>query len=103
VPGRTSTATAWWVDHRTGAFAAAAALAAVVTLVFATVGDGVDVGAEGVPGLVLDHAHTAVWALLTVALAVAALTGRWQRASSAVATVALVVYVLFLASLLLVA
>ena len=83
-----------------GLFAAAAVAASAVTVLFATVGDGVDVAAEGWAGLLIDHGHTAVWALLTAALATAAVKGRWQRASGALATAALVVYALFLLAVL---
>lgn len=75
---------------------AAAAGAAAVATVFATVGDGLDLQAPGWRGLVADQGHTAVWALLAAACAVAGLQGRWSRASSVLATAALGLYVLFL-------
>ena len=82
-------------------FAAGALGAAVVTLVFATIGDGVDTEAEGWRGALVDYGHTAVWALLAMALGIAALTGGWHRISGALASVALAVYVLFLMAVLL--
>lgn len=72
----------------------------LVTLVFVTVGDGVSTDRGGLVGLIVNHAHTLVWALLTVALGVAALHGRWQRLSSALAIAAAVLYAVFLATLL---
>lgn len=72
----------------------------LVTLVFVTVGDGVSTDSGGLVGLVVNHAHTLVWALLTVSLGIAAVHGRWQRLSSALAIVAAVLYVVFLATLL---
>lgn len=80
-------------------FAAGAVVAAVVAVVFATVGDGVDVEADGLRGLLVDHAHTAVWVLLAAALGIAAVAGRWHRVAGWCATAALVLYVAFLAAL----
>lgn len=81
-------------------FAFGAVAAGLVTAVFAVVGDGVNASATGSLGVLLEHGHTAVWALLTAALAWAAVRGRWQRASSALALAALVLYLAFLAALL---
>jgi len=85
--------------HR-GLFAAAALVAAAVTVVFATIGDGVEVSAQGWAAPVIDYGHTIVWALLTAALGAAALTGRWTRASGVMAGAALAVYGLFLLAVL---
>lgn len=81
-------------------FGAGAAGAGIVTVVFATVGDGVDLPAQGIAGGIIEHGHTGVWALLTAALATAAARGRWQAASGALAGAALVLYVLFIGSVL---
>ena len=67
-------------------------------LVFATIGDGVSTGGED--GVLLQHGHTGVWALLSAALAAAAVTGRWQRTSAVLALAALLLYLTFLAALL---
>jgi hypothetical protein len=78
-------------------FSLAAAIALVVTVVFATVGDGVDVpDAVGLRAVVVDGGHTAVWALLTVAFAIAAVRGRWGRVSNGVAVAAGILYAVFL-------
>lgn len=81
---------------RRGLRAAAAVVAAIVALVFATVGDGVDVQATGLAGTIATHGHTAVWVLLAAALGVAALLDRWQRLSASLALAALVLYLAFL-------
>jgi hypothetical protein len=77
-------------------FWAGAVGAAIVATIFATIGDGVDVQAPGWRGLVVDHAHTAVWVLLAGAAGVAALQGRWSRTAGGLATAALALYVVFL-------
>lgn len=83
-------------------FALAAVGAAAVTTVFATIGDGVNVAeAEGLRHMVVEHGHTLVWALLTVALALAAWRGRFTRVANAVAVSAGVVYAAFLFSVFL--
>jgi hypothetical protein len=71
-----------------------------VAVVFATIGDGVALQETGWRGLVADHGHTAVWALLAAACGIAAGQRRWSRAAGAVAAVALVLYLLFLAVVL---
>ena len=81
-------------------FALGGVAAGLVTAVFAVVGDGVTATGTGALGVLLEHGHTAVWALLTTALAWAAVQGRWQRASSVLAVAALVLYLAFLAALL---
>lgn len=80
-------------------FGVGAGVALVVTIIFATVGDGVEAEATGLRGAVLDYGHTGVWALLAAALGIAAAAGRWQRASSALAVAAGVLYAVFLAAL----
>jgi hypothetical protein len=83
-------------------FALAAAGAAAVTIVFATVGDGVEVAdATGLRAFVVDAGHIAVWALLTVAFAVAAVRGRWTRVANGIALAGGAVYVAFLAAVFL--
>lgn len=77
-------------------FAAGAVGAAIIALVFATIGDGVQLQEPGWRGLVADSGHTAVWVLLAVACAVAALRGHWSRTAGTLATAALGVYALFL-------
>lgn len=78
-------------------FVLAAVGAAAVTTVFATIGDGVHVAeAEGLRQMVVEHGHTLVWALLTVAFALAAWRGRFTRAANTVAVSAGVVYAGFL-------
>lgn len=86
--------------RRRGWYAAAALAAAAVAVVFATVGDGVDVAADGWAALLIDHGHTAVWVVLAAALGTAAVAGRWQRASGTLAGTALVIYGLFLIAVL---
>lgn len=80
-------------------FGIGAGVALVVTLIFATVGDGVEAEAPGLRGAVVDYGHTAVWALLAVALGIAATSGTWQRASNALAVAAGLLYAAFLAAL----
>jgi hypothetical protein len=77
-----------------------AGVALVVAIAFAAVGDGVETEAAGLRGAVVDHGHTGVWALLAVALAIAAATGRWHRVSNGLALAAGVLYAVFLAALL---
>ena len=79
-------------------FALGAAAAAMITILFATVGDGVATSSQD--GVLLEHGHTGVWALLTAALATAAVAGRWQRTSTLLAGAALVLYLTFLVALL---
>jgi hypothetical protein len=83
-----------------GLFTAGALVAAAVTIVFATIGDGVSITTQGWAAPVLDYGHTAVWALLTAALGTAALTGRWTRTSGVLAAAALGMYALFLIAVL---
>lgn len=80
-------------------FRIGAGVALVVTIIFATVGDGVQTEATGLRGAVVDYGHTAVWALLAAALGIAAATGTWQRASNALAVAAGLLYAAFLAAL----
>ncbi len=79
-------------------FTLGAAAAAIVTLLFATIGDGTSSGSE--EGLLLEFGHVGVWALLTAALGVAAVVGRWQRISSLFALGALGLYATFVVALL---
>lgn len=80
-------------------FAVAAVVAAAVTTVFATVGDGVEVpDASGMRAIIVEAGHTAVWGLLTIAFAIAAFRGRWSRASNGVAMAAGILYLVFLAA-----
>jgi hypothetical protein len=82
-------------------FGLAALAALVVTIVFLTIGDGVDVvEATGVRMFVVEYAHTAVWGLLTVAFAAAAWAGEWRRLSNATAVAAGVLYAVFLFAVL---
>jgi hypothetical protein len=74
-------------------------VATAVAVLFATLGDGVSASdATGLRALVIDHAHTAVWVLLATALLVASVQGRWQGLSGAIASVAGVLYLVFLAA-----
>lgn len=82
-------------------YAAAAIGAAIITIVFATVGDGVDSDNGGLQGFVIDHGHTAVWALLAAALGIAAVRGSWQQISGALAAAALAIYVVFVGAVVL--
>lgn len=78
-------------------FALAAAGALAVSIVFATVGDGVEVdGAIGPRRMVVDAGHTAVWVLLTAAFGTAAVRGRWSRLSNGLALAAGATYAVFL-------
>jgi hypothetical protein len=90
------------VASRRGWLAAGAATAAAVTVVFATVGDGVEVPeATGLRAVVVDVGHTAVWALLTVAFAIAAVRGKWSPLSNRIAVAAGAVYAAFLVAVFL--
>lgn len=67
----------------------AAACTLTVTILFVTIGDGVDVPeATGLRHLVITFGHTLVLGLLTVAFLIAAIRQRWNRTSQAVAVVA---------------
>ncbi len=82
-------------------YALAAAGALAVTIVFATIGDGVEVpGATGPARVVVDVGHIAVWGLLTAAFVVAAARGRWTRPANALAVVAGIGYAVFLLAVL---
>lgn len=83
-------------------FSAAAALALVVTMIFATIGDGVEAAeATGLRAVVVEFGHTLVWALLTVAFTIAAVRGAWTRLAGGVAVAAAVAYVAFLSAVFL--
>lgn len=93
-----------WPDagHRAGrkraALAVGAAVAAAVSVVFATVGDGVPTRGEGIVRVVIAHGHTVTWALLAGSLAAAAV-GRGPRAlASTLGYGALGCYGVFLAA-----
>ncbi len=76
--------------------------ASAVAILFATVGDGVDVpDATGLRRVVLDTGHQLVWVLLGGAFAVAAARGRWSGVSQALALGGGVVYVVFLVAVFL--
>jgi hypothetical protein len=78
-------------------YSLASAAALVVTVVFSTVGDGVDVpDAAGLRRVIVDGGHIGVWALLTVAFAIAAVRGRWGRVSNGIALAAGALYAVFL-------
>ncbi|MFE5409737.1 hypothetical protein [Microbacterium sp. NPDC056569] len=78
-------------------FGAAAAVALVVAVIFATVGDGVEVpGVTGLRAWVIDGGHTLVWVLLTVAFAIAAVRAAWSRLSNGIAIAAGITYAVFL-------
>lgn len=80
----------------------AAAVALLVTVIFATLGDGVDVReASGLRGVIVDDGHTLVWVLLTVAFAIATVRARWTRLAGAVAVAAGIVYAVFLVAVFL--
>ena len=75
----------------------AAAGTLIVTMIFATVGDGVEVSeATGLRHTVIAFGHTLVWALLTVAFVIAAVRGQWSKPSQIVAVAAAISYGLFL-------
>ena len=76
-----------------------AVAAAGVTVVFATIGDGVGDEAPGPRGVVLEYGHTAVWCLLTVALALTAVGRGPQWLPRTIGYASLAVYVCFLAAL----
>ena len=81
---------------------AAAAAAAGVAVVFATVGDGVEVpGATGPRQLLVEHGHTAVWLLLAAAFGVATVHDGWTRPANALAVAAGAGYLTFLAAVFL--
>lgn len=80
--------------------AAAAGVAAIIAIVFATIGDGVEAQAQGWAGAIAAYGHTAVWALLAAAFGVAAALGRWQRLSGGLALAALALYLTFVAVVL---
>ena len=78
-------------------FGGTALISLVVTVVFATVGDGVAVAeATGLRAVIVEAGHTLVWAMLTGAFAIAVARARWSRLSNAIAIAAGVVYLLFL-------
>lgn len=78
-------------------YLAAALGASAVAILFATVGDGVEVpDATGFRRVVLDVGHQLVWALLGGAFAVAAARGRWSGVSQALAVAGGVTYAFFL-------
>lgn len=80
-------------------FGGAAVIALIVTVIFLTIGDGVDVpDASGIRAFIVDCGHTAVWVLLSIAFAIAAAAAKWTRVSQAVAVTAGVIYVAFLLS-----
>jgi hypothetical protein len=72
----------------------------IVTAVFVVVGDGVEPSGEGIVRVVLAYAHQGAWLLLALALTWAVVRRSWQRASSVLAVVALVLYVAFVLALL---
>lgn len=81
-------------------YVAGAVVAAVVTVVFATAGDGVDAPeTSGLRRVVIDHGHTATWAALALALGLAATRGRWQRLSQSLALLGGGLYAAFLLAL----
>lgn len=82
-------------------FALATAAACVVTIVFATVGDGVHAaGKSGPRAALVDYGHIGVWVLLAGAFGVAAVTGTWTRASTGLAAAAGILYAIFLLAVL---
>ena len=71
----------------------------MVTILFATIGDGVAVPqAQGLRRIIVDHAHTLTWLLLTVAFGLAAVRGSWTRRSHWLALAAGGCYLVFLAN-----
>lgn len=82
-------------------YALATAGALAVTIVFATVGDGVEVaGTTGLRRVVIDVGHTAVWALLTAAFGTAGVRSGWNRFSNGLALAAGATYGVFLLAVL---
>lgn len=78
-------------------YSVAAVATLAVTVVFSTLGDGVEVpDAVGVRRAVVEFGHIAVWALLTAAFATAAFRGSWSRPSQWLAVAAGGAYALFL-------
>lgn len=74
-------------------------MSGVVTILFATVGDGVAVPqAQGLRRIIVDHAHTLTWLLLTVAFGLAAVRGSWSRHSQWLALAAGGCYLVYLAN-----
>lgn len=75
----------------------AAAGTLIVTIIFATVGDGVEVSeATGLRYTVIAFGHTLVWVLLTVAFVIAAARGQWSKPSQIFAVAAAISYGSFL-------
>lgn len=80
-----------------GWFIVGGAVASLVAVVFAVVGDGVQTtGGSGIRAVVADYGHTLVWVLLALAFGVAALSGVWGKASARLAVSAGLLYVGFL-------
>ena len=78
-------------------FGAAAAVALVVAVVFASVGDGVEVAeATGLRSVVIEGGHTLVWVLLAIAFAIATVRAKWSRLSNVLAIAAGITYAAFL-------
>lgn len=78
-------------------FALCAVVAAGVAVVFATIGDGVNIPeATGTRRILIDYAHTAVWVFLAAAFGVGALTGRWGQVAQWLAGGAAACYLTFL-------
>lgn len=88
------------VRRRRWLLAAGAAGAWLVTVVFVVVGDGVEPTGTGVTRAVIEYGHQLVWLLLALGLTWAAIRGRWQRVSGALAVAALVTYGLFVLAVL---
>jgi len=75
----------------------AAAGALIVTIVFLTLGDGVNVPeATGFRRIIIDTGHPLVWGLLTCSFIVAAIYERWTRGAQILAAAAGVTYAVFL-------
>ena len=77
-----------------------AAGAWIVTIVFALVGDGVEPSGTGLTRAVTAYGHQVVWLLLALSLTWAAVRGRWQRLSGALALGGLAVYAMFVLAVL---
>lgn len=78
-------------------YVVAAAVALIITVIFSTVGDGVEVSAAvGLRAGVIDFGHSLVWGLLTCSFSIAALHGRWTRLAQVFAVLAGVAYTVFL-------